>query len=102
MTWFCHACLALLPCRSGQRQGCGQIPPVCELEKIVGGADDGPLGAHLVDAAQQELAEPACLLDVPKHWFWELLAQPVGAGTPPGLAFFAIVLVRRRGSLRLR
>jgi hypothetical protein len=29
---------------------------VCELEKIVSGADDGPLGAHLVDAAHQEQA----------------------------------------------
>jgi len=96
MTWFCHACLALLPCRSGQRQGCGQIPPVCELEKIVGGADDGPLGAHLVDAAHQELAESACLLDLPEHRLGELLAQPVGAGVPAGLDLCAHGLDSRR------
>ena len=62
---------------------------MCELEKIVGGADDGPLGAHLVDAAHQELAESACLLDLPEHRLGELLAQSVGAGVPAGLDFCA-------------
>src|SRR6266566_3739275 len=65
---------------SGQRRRCGQTPPVCELEKIVGGADNGPLGAHFFDAAQQKLAESACLLDLPEHRLGQLFASPIGAG----------------------
>jgi hypothetical protein len=38
---------------------------VGEFEKIVGGADKSPLGAHLFEAAQQELAESARLFDLP-------------------------------------
>jgi len=30
----------------------------------VGGADHGPFGTHFLDAAQQELAEAACLFDL--------------------------------------
>src|SRR5258708_20884899 len=88
--------LALLRYRSGRRERWGQSPPVWELEKIVGGADDGPLGAHLVDAAHQELAEPACLLDLPEHRLGELLAQPVGAGMASGLDLRAHGLDSRR------
>ena len=43
------------------------------------GANDGPLGTHLVEAAHEELAEPAGLFDLPEHWLGELLAWPVGA-----------------------
>jgi hypothetical protein len=38
-----------------------------ELQKIVDGADNRPLGAHLLEAAQQELAEAAGLFNLPKH-----------------------------------
>jgi hypothetical protein len=51
----------------------------------LGSADDGPLGTHLVDAAQQELAEAACLFDLPEHRLGQLLAQPVGARVPASL-----------------
>ncbi len=56
-----------------------------QLEKIVGGADDGPLGAHHLEAAQQELAKTACLFDLAEHRLRQLLAQPVGARVPPAL-----------------
>jgi hypothetical protein len=36
-------------------------------QDIVGSADDSALGTHLVDAAQQELPEVACLFDLPQH-----------------------------------
>jgi hypothetical protein len=39
------------------------------------GADDGPLGAHALDAAQQELTEAASLFDLPEHRLGQLLAQ---------------------------
>jgi hypothetical protein len=51
-----------------------------EFEKIVGGADECPLGAHLLEAARQELAESARLFDLAEHRLGELFAQPVGAG----------------------
>jgi hypothetical protein len=46
----------------------------------VDGADDGPFGAHVRKAAQQELTEAACLFDLPEYRLGQLLAQPVGAG----------------------
>jgi hypothetical protein len=51
----------------------------------VGGAEDGRLGAHSLDAAQQELSETACLFDPPEHRLGQLLAQPAGVGVPAGL-----------------
>ena len=48
------------------------------------GADDGPLGAHALDAAQQELTEAASLFDLPEHRLGQLLAQPIGAGVAAG------------------
>jgi len=72
---------------SGDRRHCfefhgpqrGQNPPLSQLQKIVGGADDAPFRAHIFQAPQQELAEAARLLDLPEHRFGQLLAQPVGA-----------------------
>src|SRR5258707_424813 len=54
---------------------------VCEgeqLQEVVGGADHGPFGTHFLDAAQQELAEAACLFDLSEHRFHHLLSQSVG------------------------
>ena len=48
------------------------------------GADDGPLGAHFFEAAQQELTETAGLFDLSEHRLGQLLAQPVGARVPAG------------------
>src|SRR6266581_7344141 len=48
-----------------------------QLEEVVGGADHGPLGPHFLDAAQQELAEAACLFDLSEHRFHHLLSQSV-------------------------
>ena len=56
-----------------------------EFEKIVGGADKSPLGAHVFEAAQQELAESARLFDLSEHRLGQLLAQPVGAGVSASL-----------------
>jgi hypothetical protein len=52
------------PSSSGHRQRFGQTPPLGQLEEVVDGADDGPLGVHFFEAAQQELAETAraCLI----------------------------------------
>jgi hypothetical protein len=45
----------------------------------VGSADKSPLGAHLFEAAQQELAESTRLFDLSEHRLGQLLAQPVRA-----------------------
>jgi len=37
-----------------------------------------PIGAHFLDAPQQELAEAACLFDLSEHRFHHLLSQSVG------------------------
>ena len=53
---------------------------LCEGEKfqeIVGGADHGPLGTYFLDAAQQKLAEAACLFDLSEHRLHHLLSQSV-------------------------
>jgi hypothetical protein len=54
---------------------------VCELEKIVSGADGGPLGAHLVDAAHQELAEPA-MTKRAYCWNMRITHLPAGSSSP--------------------
>src|ERR1700736_1986154 len=43
----------------------------------MGRADQHPFLFDLVQPAQQELPEPACLLDLPKHRLDRLLAQPI-------------------------
>src|SRR5260221_7863245 len=40
-----------------------------QLEEIVGRADHGPLGAHFLDAPQQELAEAACWVHARRPFF---------------------------------
>src|SRR6266704_3947935 len=49
-----------------------------QLQEVVGGADHRPLGTYFLDAAQQELAEAACLFDLSEHRFHYLLSQSVG------------------------
>src|SRR5258705_1312481 len=51
----------------------------CKFEPIMGRADQQPFLFDLVQPAQQELPEPACLLDLPKHRLDRLLAQPIRA-----------------------
>jgi hypothetical protein len=46
-----------------------------QLQEVVGDANHGPLGTHFLDAAQQELAEAACLFDLSEHRFHHLLSQ---------------------------
>ena len=43
----------------------------------MGGADHGPLGTYFLDAAQQKLAEAACLFDLSEHRLHHLLSQSV-------------------------
>jgi hypothetical protein len=45
----------------------------------VSGADQRPLGAHLLKAAQQELPEPARLFDLPEHRPHNLPPEAVAA-----------------------
>src|ERR1700730_6217967 len=54
----------------------------CKFEQIMGRADQHPFLFDLVQPAQQELPEPACLLDLldlPKHRLDRLLSQPIRA-----------------------
>jgi hypothetical protein len=46
----------------------------------VGGADDGPFGAHFLDAPQQELAEAAS--HSPKMSITRLMAELLGSCGP--------------------
>src|SRR6202022_329063 len=49
----------------------------CKFEQIMGRADQHPFLFDLVQPAQQELPEPACLLDLPKHRLDRLLAPAI-------------------------
>src|SRR5450631_2364103 len=71
--------------------------PCCvgELEEIMDGADHRPLGSDLVEAAQEELAEASCVLDLTEHGFDDLLSQAVAAA-PAG----ALELCRHGGLAR--
>src|SRR6202030_2604438 len=83
----------------------------CKFEQIMGRADQQPFLFDLVQPAQQELPEPACLLDLPKHRLDCLLAQPIRAvialagnllghgGEPAALLGFPCS--RRRGAVLL-
>src|SRR3984893_999270 len=83
----------------------------CKFEQIMGRADQHPFLFDLVQPAQQELPEPACLLDLPKHRLARLLAQPIRAvialagnllghgGEPAALLGFPCS--RRRGAVLL-
>src|ERR1700692_1037132 len=79
--FFADAATRPLACSSGYRQSFGQTPSLGQLEEVVDGADDGPLGAHFFEASQQELAETAGLFDLSEHRLRPLLA---GAVVAPG------------------
>src|SRR6266849_7422226 len=51
----------------------------CEFCEVVGDADHGPFGFDLVDAAQEELAEASCLLDLAKDGLDDLFSQSIPA-----------------------
>src|SRR3977135_227426 len=51
----------------------------CEFCEVVGGADHGPFGFDLVDAAQEELAEASCLLDLAEDRLDDLFSQSIPA-----------------------
>ena len=55
-------------------RGPGRGGPVGELEEIVGEADEAPFRGDLLDAAQEELAEAARLLDLTEHRLGQLLS----------------------------
>jgi hypothetical protein len=40
----------------------------------MGGADQRPFVFDLLEAAEEELSEPSCSLDLPKDWLDDLLA----------------------------
>src|SRR3981189_766426 len=61
----------------------------CEFCEVVGGADHGPFGFDLVDAAQEELAEASCLLDLAEDGLDDLFAQSIPASIACALEFFA-------------
>jgi hypothetical protein len=45
-----------------------------ELQDVVGEADEAPFGGDVLDAAQEELAEAARLLDLSEHRLRQLLS----------------------------
>src|SRR3982074_3758012 len=51
----------------------------CEFCEVVGGADHGPFGFDLVDAAQEELAEASCLVDLAEDGLDDLFSQSIPA-----------------------
>src|SRR5262245_10275524 len=54
------------------RSCCGR-----QLGEVVSGADQRPFGFHFGEAAQQELSEASCLLDLSEHRLDDLLSEPV-------------------------
>jgi hypothetical protein len=67
----------------------------------VGGANQGPLGTHLLNTAQQELAEAACLLDLSEHRLDDLFPQPVAASPTRPLELSSHGLGERPADLAL-
>src|SRR5665213_1378535 len=51
----------------------------CEFCEVVGDADHRPFGFDLVDAAQEELAEASCLLDLAEDGLDDLFSQSIPA-----------------------
>src|SRR5260370_30995037 len=51
----------------------------CKFCEVVGDADHGPFGFDLVDAAQEELAEASCLLDLAEDGLDDLFSQSIPA-----------------------
>ena len=73
----------------------------CELEEVVGGADQGPFVSDLVEAAQEELSEGAGGLDLAEDRFNDLLSQAISAA-PPGPGASDRLPTGRRASFRSR
>ena len=48
-----------------------------EFREVVGGADHGPFGSDLIDAAEEELAEAAGLFDVSEYGFDGLFSHSI-------------------------
>src|SRR5258708_22819450 len=61
----------------------------CELCEVVGGAVYGPFGFDLVDAAQEELAEAPCLLDLAEDGLDDLFSQSIPASIACALELYA-------------
>src|SRR5258706_1238664 len=70
----------------------------CEFCEVVGGADHGPFGFDLVDAAQEELAEASCLLDLAEDGLDDLLSQSIPASIACALELCAHSGDERAGS----
>src|ERR1700682_6474310 len=51
----------------------------CEFCEVVGGADHGPFGFDLVDAAQEKMAEASCVLDLGEERLDALFSQWITA-----------------------
>src|SRR5260370_13751090 len=67
----------------------------CEFCEVVGGAYHGPFGFDLVDAAQEELAEASCLLDLAEDGLDDLFSQSIAASIA-----FALELCAHSGDQR--
>src|SRR5260370_7468188 len=69
----------------------------CEFCEVVGDADHGPFGFDLVDAAQEELAEASCLLDLAKDGLDDLFSQSIPASIASALYLFSHHCIHRAG-----
>src|SRR6266851_6035607 len=69
------------------------------LGEVVGGADQGPFGADVVEASQQELSEPPGLLDLSEDRLDDLLSEPVSTSPSCPLELVAHGLGERPGDL---
>src|SRR5215204_3216025 len=76
---------------------------LCELGEVVAGADQRPFGLHFLDASEQELSKPSCLLDLSEHRLDDLLPEPVATppAGPPELIAHRLAAQPSHGSLRL-
>src|SRR6266849_3953539 len=70
-----------------------------ELGQVVGGADHCPFGLHFLDATQQELSEPSCLLDLSEYRLDDLLSESVSASPSRPLELGAHGLSERPADL---
>ena len=61
---------------------------LCELEEVVGGADEGPLAFDLGAAPQQELSEATSKFDLTEDGLDDLLAKAVARAMPTLTEFF--------------
>lgn len=57
----------------------GSAAGLCQLQQVVGGADQRPFASDLIEPSHQELSEASGLLDLPEHRLDHLLPEAIAA-----------------------